>query len=146
MAPLVIREEKSERHLVGTDRNPVPTCQGFCCSWLYCGRVRGSALVLFLFYVNISGMRPRSCLSSKPLTKPVPWVLLRVSWSIPLVKWFHCLSFSCGEKGGWAKSYYFLFTPTFPWFLVFPLFLTLQRFSTFEFCLLGLLLSDNNNN
>ena len=46
------------------------------------GGVRGSALVSVLFYVNISGMR-------QALTIPVPWVLLRVRWSIPLVLWFH---------------------------------------------------------
>ena len=48
--------------------------------------VRGPTLVLFLFYVNVSGVRPRSRLSSQPLTLLVPWVLLRVRWSIPLVK------------------------------------------------------------
>ena len=34
------------------------------------GGVKGPALVLFLFYVNVSGMRPRSRLSSQPLTTP----------------------------------------------------------------------------
>ena len=29
MAPLVIGEEMSERHLLGTDRDPVPTCKAF---------------------------------------------------------------------------------------------------------------------
>ena len=53
-----------------------------------CWRIRGSALVSFLFYVNVSGMRPRSRLSSQHLTISAPWVLLRVRWSIPLVKWF----------------------------------------------------------
>ena len=37
-APLVIREEMSKRHLVGTDRDPVPTCKAFV----------GSVVVLFL--------------------------------------------------------------------------------------------------
>ena len=45
----------------------------------------GSALVLFLFYVNVTGMRPRSRLSSQPLEIPASWVLLQVWWSIPLV-------------------------------------------------------------
>ena len=36
------------------------------------GVVRGSAFVLFSFYVIISGMRPRSRLSSQLLTIPVP--------------------------------------------------------------------------
>ena len=44
----------------------------------------GPALVLFLFYVNVSGMRPRSCLSFQLLPILAPWVLLRVRWSIPL--------------------------------------------------------------
>ena len=56
---------------------------GFNC----CG-VRGPAVVLVLFYVNASRMRPRSRLSSQPLMIPVPWVH-RIGWSIPLVKWFH---------------------------------------------------------
>ena len=34
---------------------------------------------------------------------------------------------------------------TFPCFLVFPLFLTPQRYSTFECCLMGLLFNNNNN-
>ena len=69
-----------------------------------CWGVRGPALVLFLFYVNISGMRLPGLSSmlllfytnvsgmhrlfhlfSQPLTIPVPLVLLRVRWSIPLV-------------------------------------------------------------
>ena len=50
-----------------------------------CWGVRGPAFVLFLFYVNLSGMRPRSRLSSQPLTIPAPWVLIRVGWSILLV-------------------------------------------------------------
>ena len=53
------------------------------------GWFRVTALVLFLFYVYVSGMRPRSRLSFQALTIPAPWVLLRVKWSIPLIKWFH---------------------------------------------------------
>ena len=53
-----------------------------------CWRVRWPALASFLFYVNVSGMHPRSRLSFKPLMIPAPWVLLRVRWSIPLVLWF----------------------------------------------------------
>ena len=33
-------------------------------SGLNCWGIRGPALVLFLIYVNVSGMHPRSCLSS----------------------------------------------------------------------------------
>ena len=51
--------------------------------------VRGTALMLFFFYVNVSGMQPRSCLSSQPLTVLAPWVFLRVRRSMPLVPWFH---------------------------------------------------------
>ena len=47
--------------------------------------VKGPALVLFLFYLNVSGMRPRSRLSFQPLKIPAPWVLLRDRWPIPLV-------------------------------------------------------------
>ena len=54
-----------------------------------CWGFRAPALVLFLFYVNVSGVRPLSRLSSQPLTIPPPWVLLRVKWSIPLIPWFH---------------------------------------------------------
>ena len=46
-------------------------------------RVRGTALVLFLFYVDVSGMHARSHLSFQPLMIPAPWVLLRIKWSIP---------------------------------------------------------------
>ena len=48
-----------------------------------CWRVREPALVSFLFYVNVSGMRPRSRISSQLLTIPAPWFLLHVRWSIP---------------------------------------------------------------
>ena len=50
---------------------------------------RGPELVLFLLYVNVSGVRPWSRLSSQPLKIPAPWVLLRLRRSIPLFKWFH---------------------------------------------------------
>ena len=69
----------------------------YMCVWL-CGCTRGGAslvfncfwgsgvpaLVLFLFYVNVSGMHPQPRLSLKPLTILAPWVFLRVRWSIPL--------------------------------------------------------------
>ena len=42
------------------------------------GNVRRPAIVLFLFYVNISGMHLRPRLSSQPLMIPAPWVLLRI--------------------------------------------------------------------
>ena len=55
-----------------------------------CWRVIGSALLSFLFYVNVSRMPPRSRLPSQPLTIPAPWVVLRFRRSIPLV---NCLGF-----------------------------------------------------
>ena len=39
-----------------------------------CWGVRGPALVLFLFYVNVSRMCPQSRLSSQPFTLLAPWV------------------------------------------------------------------------
>ena len=42
----------------------------------------GPELVLFFFYVSVSGLRSR--LSFQPLTIPAPWVLLCVGWSITL--------------------------------------------------------------
>ena len=84
-----------------------------------CWRVRRLALELFSFYVNVSGMRPRSRLFSQHLMVPAPWVLLCVGWPISLVKWFH---------PGWLPPVFFLgigkqflFTHTFPSFPVFPL-------------------------
>ena len=50
-----------------------------------CWGFRGQALVLFLFYMNISRLLPRSRMSSQPLEVLAPWVLLRVGSSIPLV-------------------------------------------------------------
>ena len=61
---------------------------GWGVSGFNCWRVRGPAFVLFLFYVNVTGMSPRSRLSSQPLTIPDPWEL-HVKWCIPLVKWFY---------------------------------------------------------
>ena len=40
------------------------------------------ALVLFLFYVYVSGMRPRSCLSSHSLIKPAFRAILHAGWFI----------------------------------------------------------------
>ena len=54
------------------------------------------------------------------------------------------LPFPCGEYRGWAKTYHFFFNPTSPWFPLFTLLLTLQRYSTFEWCLLWLLFNNNN--
>ena len=50
-----------------------------------CWVVKGPVLVLFMFYVNVSGMHQQSRLSSQPLTIMAPWVFLRIRLSIPLV-------------------------------------------------------------
>ena len=64
-----------------------------------CWEFRGPALVLFLFYMNVSGMRPRPRLSSQPLTIPAPLFLLRVRWSIFLVPpWVTASCFLAGNK------------------------------------------------
>ena len=49
-----------------------------------CLGFKGPALVLFLFYVNVYGMRPWSRLSSQPLTILAPWVFLCIGCSISL--------------------------------------------------------------
>ena len=49
-----------------------------------CWGVRRPEIVLFLFYVNVSGMNPRYRLSSHPLTILTPWVILCVGWTITL--------------------------------------------------------------
>ena len=78
-------------------------------------------LVLFLFHVNVSSASGR------------------------LSPWFYgstlgdCLPFREAELKHTAFSSLLLFR-------VFPLFLIPQRYSTFEWCLLGLLLNNNNNN
>ena len=64
-----------------------------------CWGVWGPALMLFLFYVNISGMRPLSRFPSQPLTIPSPWVLFRIKWSILLVPpWVTVSCFLAGNK------------------------------------------------
>ena len=63
------------------------------------GWVRWPSLVLFLFYVNVFGMRLRSQLSSQPSAIPVPWVLLGVGWSVPLVPaWVTASHFLVGNR------------------------------------------------
>ena len=77
------------------------------------GRVKGSALVLFLFYVNVFRMGLFSRFSSHPLTITAPWVLLRVRWSIP-----HGVTTSSSLAGNREaelnKTNHFLFPPTSP--------------------------------
>ena len=110
---------------------------------------QGPTLVLFLFYANVSGMRPRSRLFSQLWRYRFPGFSPALGGISPCLNGStlgHCLPFPCGEYGGWAKTHHFFFTPTFPWFPVFPLLLTPQRYSTFECCLLGLLFNNNNNN
>ena len=96
------------------------------------------------FYVNVSGIRLRSLLSSQPLTISAPWVLLRFRWSIPLVSpWVTVSSFLPGNME--AKLKPTTFSSLLLFFRVFlsTLLLTPQRFSTFECCLLGLFTNNN---
>ena len=51
MAPLGIREEMNERHLVGTDRDPVPMRKAF---------VRNVVVLLLVLYMCIKCMEPLS--------------------------------------------------------------------------------------
>ena len=91
---------------------------GFTC----CG-VKGPTLVLFLFYVNVSGMKTRSPLSSHPMTIPIPWVTLRVRWTIPMVSTLLTAShFLPGSREAKLKptTFFSLLLFCFP---IFPLFL-----------------------
>ena len=77
--------------------------------------VREPALVLFLFYVNVSGMR----LSYQPLKIPAPWVFLQVGWSIPLVpSWVTASYFLAGNRNVELNL------TTFSSFLLFRVFLS----------------------
>ena len=81
--------------------------------------------MLFLPYVNVSRMLPRSRLSSQPLTLPAPWVLLHVRWSIPpgymVPSWVTASRFLAGNTDAELKPT--TFSSTFPCFSVFPLLL-----------------------
>ena len=96
------------------------------------------------FYVNVSGMCPRSRLNSQPLTIPAPWVLLHIGWSITMVPPGVTASrFLAGNREAELKS------NTFSSLLLFRVFLlssspNSQRYNTFECCLLRLLLNNNN--
>ena len=105
---------------------------------------RGTALVLFLFYVNILGMPARYRLSSQLLMLPVPWVLLRVGWSIPLVPpWMTSSRFLAGNRDAELKHTILSSLLLFRVFLSFP-FSWPPNDIVHERCLLGLLLHNNN--
>ena len=62
-------KKRKQREEQKQERAPTPVTwtiyiKGGGESGLNCWRVKGSALVLFLLYVNVSGMLPRSCMSS----------------------------------------------------------------------------------
>ena len=66
--------------------------------------VRGSALMLFLFYENVSRMHLQSRWFSQSLMIPAPWVLqiskleIQIGWSIPLVpSWVTTSDFFAGN-------------------------------------------------
>ena len=78
--------------------------------------------MLFLLYVNVSGMLPWSHLSSQPLTIPAPWIFLRIGWSITLVPpWVTTFRFLAGNIEDELKpinfSSFLLLNVVFPLFL-----------------------------
>ena len=82
-------------------------------------------------------------LSSQPLTIPAPQVFLRVGWSILLVPpWVTASRFLAGNRVAELQPTTF---SSLLLFRVFLSFLTPQRYSTCEGCLLRLLLNNNNN-
>ena len=54
--------------------------------WVQLLGVKGPVLMIFMFYVNVSGIQPQSCLFSQTLMIPAPWVLFHIKWSIDLFK------------------------------------------------------------
>ena len=87
--------------------------------WVQLFGGRGPALLSFLFYVNVSGMRPQSRLSSQPLTIPAPWVILYVGLSIFVVPpWVTASRFLAENREVELKPTTFS-TFTFPCFLSF---------------------------
>ena len=110
-------------------------CTYICMGWEESGfSFWGLELVLFLFYVNVSGMLLQSHLSSQPLTIPAPWVFLYIGSSIPLVPPWVIASHFLVRNGDTELK------PTaFSSLLLFGSFF----YSTFDCCLLGLLLNSN---
>ena len=89
-------------------------------------------------------MFPQSSLSSQPLMILAPWVILHIGWHIPLIlPWVTASYFLVGNRKAELKPTPFVITSTFLCFPIFPLLLTPQQYSTFECCLLGLLLHNN---
>ena len=69
--------------------------------WVQLLEGQGPALLLFLIYVNVSGMHPGP---SQPLTISAPWVLIHVGWSIFLVpQWVTTSRFLVVNKKGELK-------------------------------------------
>ena len=63
-----------------------------------CWKVREPALVLFLLYVNVSGMCIWSYLSSQLLMMSAPWVIPRIAWPIPEVNTLVNICFLAGNR------------------------------------------------
>ena len=94
------------------------------------------ASVLFLFYVNVSG-------PAFPPSLWRYWLLWFSSTSDCLSSWFHpgwLPLVSLWGIGRLSIIHNFLFTHTFLYFPVFPLFLTPHWYSTFKSSLLGLII------
>ena len=84
------------------------------------GGVKGYALLLFLFYVNVSRMHPRSRLSSQTLTVQAPWVHLRVGWLISVFPpWVIASRFLAGNREAEVKPITFFSLLLFRVFLSF---------------------------
>ena len=64
--------------------------------------------MLFLFYVNVSGMHLQSRFSSLSLTILAPWVPLRIWWSTSLVPpWVTATHFLAGNREAKLKAIIF---------------------------------------
>ena len=107
--------------------------------------IRRSILMLFLFYMNVSGMRLWSCLSSQPLMILAPWVLLYIWWSFPLVPpWVTASHFLVWNKEAELK-------PSLSLHFYFSMISCLSSSphpsviycNTFDRCLVGLVFNDN---
>ena len=105
------------------------------------GRVCVPVIVLFLFYVNVSGMPPFDHTSY--LGSPLHQVVYPPGSMVP--PWVTASHFLAGNREAELRLH-FLFPPNFPCFPVFPLLLTPHQYSTFECYLLRLLNNNNNKN
>ena len=81
----VLKDYSSSEHLISFHLLPSRNNIWIRRSGFNCYGLMGPTLVLFLLYVNLFGMHPRSVLSYQLLTILAPWILIRIRWSISLV-------------------------------------------------------------